>query len=94
MDDAAALRRTLRQCTAALIVTLIPALRQISEYQYDGTIPFAIALGYLIVSATVQFDEFTAGREEDQYSTPDDGVDAEQGESPDHDSRDRSNADG
>ncbi|MFC7197397.1 hypothetical protein ACFQL4_26725 [Halosimplex aquaticum] len=94
MDDAAALRRTLRRCTAALVVTLTPALRPISDYQYDGTLAFAIALGYLIVSATVQFDEFTVRREEGGDTAPDDAVGAEQGGDSADGSRAGSDADG
>ncbi|WP_415379922.1 hypothetical protein [Halosimplex sp. TS25] len=94
MDDGPALRRTLRRCTAALIVTLTPALRPISDYQYDGTLAFAIALGYLVVSATAQFDVLTGRSEAGGGPTTDDASDAGKDGETDADSDTAPEADG
>ncbi|QLH81110.1 hypothetical protein [Halosimplex pelagicum] len=55
MDDTAALRTTIRRCTALLIALLASAFRPLSDYQYDGTVFLAGAVIYLVVSALGRF---------------------------------------
>ncbi|WP_459191174.1 hypothetical protein [Halosimplex sp. J119] len=78
MDDPAALRRTLRRCTAVLILTVVPALRPISDYQYDGTLAVVVALGYLLVSTAVQLEDRSRSGSGPDLE-PDDESDAERG---------------
>jgi len=55
MDDAAALRTTIRRCTALFIAFFASAFGPLSNYQYDGTLVLAGAVIYLVVSALGRF---------------------------------------
>ncbi|ELZ29735.1 hypothetical protein C475_02271 [Halosimplex carlsbadense 2-9-1] len=53
--DIAALRTTIRRCTAVLVALLASAFGPLSNYQYDGTLFLAGAVIYLVVSALGRF---------------------------------------
>ena len=77
MDDTAALRTTIRRCTALFIAFFASAFGPLSDYQYDGTLVLAGAVVYLVVSALGGFpgeepilDFSTTGLESDSSTDP------------------------
>ncbi|QPV64564.1 hypothetical protein I7X12_08105 [Halosimplex litoreum] len=73
MDETAALRTTIRRCTALLILLLASAFGPLSNYQYDGTPFLAGAVIYLVVSALGRFP----GEDPIVEITPDAGTEAD-----------------
>jgi hypothetical protein len=88
MDDTAALRTTIRRCTALLIALLASAFGPLSNYQYDGTPFLAGAVIYLVVSVLgrfpgedpiVEISPDAAGADPSPGSDPDSPTDPDSG---------------